>query len=210
MRRPLPSNLQGADMLSWLKKWQEKRLLKKIKQYQLLRNHNQVTQEQINHEIKLLHMLSDFYHKNRKKKYYPYALQMQENAFRLAAQLGDVGSQLWLGQNLLNHARAREACQPAEVLANADNQKKMDDLYFQAHVYLEQAAKSSVEAQRMLGLCSIHGWGKPMDRKKGFSLIVESINREDSWDKLPEIFSKIGLNKPEFLKELIKFRTEGA
>ena len=58
-------------MLSWLKKWQEKRLLKKIKQYQLLRNHNQVTQEQINHEVKFLHMLSDFYYKNRKKNIIP-------------------------------------------------------------------------------------------------------------------------------------------
>ena len=71
------------------------------------------------------------------------------------------------------------------------------------------ASVTNTEALRVMGLCHIHGWGVAVDRQKGFSLIVDSINRDNSWDKLPEIFSKIGLNKPEFLSELIRYRTTG-
>jgi hypothetical protein len=197
-------------MFSWIKKWKERKMLKKLKSLAQVRINNQVSQEQVNLEIKLLNQLGQFYLKNRKLKIYPYASQMFENALRIAAQIGDDNAQLTLGKELLNQAKSRVVWQTEEVLANKDNQAKIDDLFFQAHVFLQEASKKSVEAQRMLGLCSIHGWGEPIDRKKGFSLIVESINREDSWDRLPEIFSKMGLNKPEFLKELIKFRTQEA
>jgi hypothetical protein len=195
-------------MFAWIKKWQERKRLKKLRSLAQTRLSNQVSQDQINLEIKLLHQLGQFYLKNRKSKVYPYARQMYENTLRIAAQIGDENAQLTLGKELLDQAKSRQIWQTEEVLANKDNQAKIDDLFYQAHVFLQEASKKSVEAQRMLGLCSIHGWGEPIDRKKGFSLIVESINREDSWDKLPEIFSKIGLNKPEFLKELIKFRSQ--
>jgi|LauGreDrversion4_2_1035121.scaffolds.fasta_scaffold65392_4 hypothetical protein len=197
-------------MFAWIKKWKERKMLKKLRSLAQVRINNQVPEEQILLEIKLLNQLGQFYLKNKKLKIYPYAHQMYENALRIAAQIGDENAQLTLGKELLNQAKSRVVWQSEEVIANKDNQTKIDDLFFQAHVFLQEAAKKSVEAQRMLGLCSIHGWGEPIDRKKGFSLIVESINREDSWDKLPEIFSKIGLNKPEFLKELIKFRTQEA
>jgi hypothetical protein len=197
-------------MFAWIKKWKERKMLKKLKSLAQVRMNNQVSQEQVNLEIKLLNQLGQFYLKNRKLKIYPYAHQMYENALRIAAQIGDDNAQLTLGKELLNQAKSRVVWQTEEVLANKDNQTKIDDLFYQAHVFLQEASKKSVEAQRMLGLCSIHGWGEPIDRKKGFSLIVESINREDSWDRLPEIFSKMGLNKPEFLKELIKFRTQEA
>jgi hypothetical protein len=108
----------------------------------------------------------------------------------------------------LDKAKAYETWQNEKILANSENDKRYQDLYFQSHAYLGEASQKSVEALRILGLCSIHGWGEPMDRKKGFGLIVESINRENSWDKVTEIFAKIGLNKPEFLQELIKFRTQ--
>ena len=197
-------------MFAWIKKWQERKRLKKLRTLAQTRLSNQVSQDQINLEIKLLHQLGQFYLKNKKSKVYPYARQMYENTLRIAAQIGDENAQLTLGKEFLDQAKSRQIWQTEEVLANKDNQAKIDDLFYQAHVFLQEASKKSVEAQRMLGLCSIHGWGEPIDRKKGFSLIVESINREDSWDKLPEIFSKIGLNKPEFLKELIKFRSQAA
>lgn len=195
-------------MFNWFSQWQEKRILKKILVLQNDRLTNQVPQSSINLEIKYYHLLANFYQKHIKSKAYPYAAEMQENANRNAAQLGDEKALLWLGNSLLAHARAREMWQNDKVLATQDNQRKCEDLYLQAHAFLQEAAKKSIEAQRILGLCFIHGWGVSIDRKKGFGLIVESINREDSWDKLPEIFSKIGLNKPEFLKELIKFRTQ--
>ena len=196
-------------MFYWFMHWQEKRLQKKILVLQHDRASNQVPQSAIDQEIRYLSLLANFYHKHLKSKHYPFALEMQENAYRNAGQLGDTKALLWLGNSLLNHARAREIWQNDKVLANQDNQIKCQDLFFQAHAFLQEAAKKSIEAQRLLGLSHIHGWGVAIDRKKGFSLIVDSINREDSWDKLPEIFSKTGLNKPEFLKELIKFRTQG-
>ena len=197
-------------MFHWLKNWKEQRLLKKICVLQRARENNQVSQQKLDEEMKLLNDLFQFYHKYRNHKRFPFATQAKENCMRASAALGDNKALLWLGKNLLEEARERESWQTKGAIANQNNQKCFDDLFFQAHTFLKEAAKNSVDAQRLLALCSIHGWGEPVDRKKGFSLLVESINREDSWDKLPEIFSKIGLNKPEFLKELIKFRTQGA
>jgi hypothetical protein len=196
-------------MCLWLKKWKEKRLLKKIALLQRNRENNQVNQQKLDDEIKLLNELFNFYHKNRKNKNFPLAKAAQENCMRMAVSLGDQKALLWLGKTLLEEAKERDVWQRAGVLANTHNQKVTEDLFFQAHGFLKESAKINVDAQRLLALCSIHGWGEPIDRKKGFGLLVESINREDSWDKLPEIFAKIGLNKPEFLKELIKFRTQG-
>lgn len=197
-------------MLNWLKKWKEKRLLKKINVLQRNRENNQVSQQKIDEEVKLLNDLFNFYYKNRKNKNYPFANAAQENCMRVAVSIGSQKALFWLGKNLLDEAKEREVWQKGGVLANTNNQKVIEDLFFQAQAYLKEAAKTNVDAQRLLALCSIHGWGEPIDRKKGFGLLVDSINREDSWDKLPEIFAKIGLNKPEFLKELIKFRTQGA
>ena len=194
-------------MFYWMKRFKEKRLQKKLKRLFQDRQANNVNDIAIEQEIQCLKLLADFYRKCRQSKYYPYAREMEEAAHRNAAILGDSLSELWLGQNILRHAQAREQWQLDVALANDFNDTQAKSLYQEAHRYLESARKKNVEAERLLGLCYIHGWGVAVDRKKGFSFIVESINREDSWDKLPEIFSKIGLNKPEFLKELIKFRT---
>jgi len=196
-------------MCYWIKSFKEKRLLKKIRVLQSERLSAQVSDVKIQLEIKHLHALALFYEKCFGSKHYPFALEMQENAHRNAAAIGDFKSEYWLGQELIKHGRARLEWQNGQVIANEDNQKKIDELFTQAYIYLEKASQHEVEALRLMGLCHIHAWGKSLDRKKGFALIVDSINREDSWDKLPDIFSKIGLNKPEFLKELIKFRTNG-
>ena len=196
-------------MCYWIKSFKEKRLLKKIRVLQAARLSAQVPDIKIQHEIKYLQALAQLYGKCFGSKHYPYALEMQENAHRNAAAIGSCASEYWLGQALLKHGRARLEWQHAQVIANDDNLKKIEELFTHAYIYLEKASLHQVEALRLMGLCHIHAWGQPLDSKKGFALIVESINREDSWDKLPEIFSKIGLNKPEFLKELIKFRTKG-
>lgn len=196
-------------MFTWIKKFKEKSLQKKIKRLIVDRQANHVSDEAIRSEIKLLNQLAKFYRSCRTSKDFPFALEMEENAYRNAAILGDAEAEFWLGQHLLQHAKAREQWQVDLALGNEFNEQQKNDLYRQAHAYLELSSQKNIASQRLLGLCYIHGWGVAIDRKKGFSLIVESINREDSWDKLPEIFSKIGLNKPEFLKELIKFRSSG-
>lgn len=63
-----------------------------------------------------------------------------------------------------------------------------------------------VEAKRLHGLCYINGWGVEVDKKRGFELIVESIEQENSWDKVPQIFAAMGLNKPEFFSALTQHR----
>lgn len=196
-------------MCYWIKRFKEKRLLKKIRLLQAERLSGQVPDLKIQMEIKLLQTLAALYGKCFGSKHYPYALEMQENAHRNAADIGSFESEHWLGRELIKHGRARLEWQNLQVIANQDNLKQIDELFSQAYIYLDKASAHEVEALRLMGLCHIHGWGKPLDRKKGFAFIVDSINREDSWDKLPEIFAKIGLNKPEFLKELIKFRTTG-
>ena len=196
-------------MCYWIKRFKEKRLLKKIRVLKAERLSAQVPDIKIQMEIKYLQALALLYRKCFGLKHYPYALEMQENAYRNAAEIGDFKSEYWLGQELIKHGRARLEWQQAQVISNDDNLRKINELFTQAYIYLEKASLHEVEALRLMGLCHIHAWGKPLDSKKGFAFIVDSINREDSWDKLPEIFSKIGLNKPEFLKELIKFRTNG-
>lgn len=197
-------------MFFWLLHWREKQKHKRIYALGHERETNTASQTALDQEIKLLHDLADFYQKRMRSKWYPYATQMIENVHRRAASIGSTSSQLWLGKTLLEQAKAMEIWQKEKVLANQENEKRYQDLYFQAHAYLQSASQTSVDALRIMGLCNIHGWGVPQDRKKGFGLIVESINRENSWDKVTEIFAKIGLNKPEFLQELIKFRTQGS
>ncbi|HBB53508.1 MAG TPA: hypothetical protein DCZ80_06365 [Legionellales bacterium] len=197
-------------MCLWMKKLKEKRLIKKIKSLVMQRKLNQVSDKQLQEELKLYHELATLYGKLvGKHKAYPYALEMQVSAYRNAATLEDPVAYFWLGQEFLKHAKACEEWQNNEVLASELNQQQKDFYYSQSYRYLELASVTNTEALRVMGLCHIHGWGVAVDRQKGFSLIVDSINRDNSWDKLPEIFSKIGLNKPEFLSELIRYRTTG-
>jgi len=196
-------------MFYWLLHWRERRKHKRIYALAHERETNTATQAALDQEMKLYQDLADFYRKRLNSKWYPYATLMIENVHRRAASIGSTKSQLWLGNTLLEQAKAMEIWQKEKVLANQENEKRYQELYFQAHAYLQSASEQSVDAMRVLGLCHIHGWGVPEDRKKGFGLIVDSINRENSWDKVTEIFAKIGLNKPEFLQELIKFRTQG-
>ena len=76
-------------MCLWLKKWKEKRLLKKIALLQRNRENNQVNQQKLDDEIKLLNELFNFYYKNRKNKNFPLAKAAQENCMRMAVSLGD-------------------------------------------------------------------------------------------------------------------------
>ncbi|HAT9519670.1 TPA: hypothetical protein JBC96_14495, partial [Legionella pneumophila subsp. pneumophila] len=56
------------------------------------------------------------------------------------------------------------------------------------------------------GLCIINGWGVESDKNAGFELVVDSIEQEGSWDKIPQIFASMGLNKPEFFSAIMQRR----
>ena len=85
----------------------------------------------------------------------------------------------------------------------------MQACYADAHAYLSSSEKlGHIQAKRLHGLAYINGWGVPADKNRGFELIVESIDQENSWDKVPQIFKEIGLNKPEFFSALAQRRSK--
>lgn len=51
--------------------------------------------------------------------------------------------------------------------------------------------------------------GVESDKNTGFELVVDSIEQEGSWDKIPQIFASMGLNKPEFFSAIMQ-RRKGA
>jgi len=183
------------------------RLIKKLKAMQQNRVHNPVNDEILKKEIAGYKKLASIYQSLHGKKKYPFAYEMKLECYRAAAMLDDSNSQFLLGKALLEEARFRQELQQNGVFANPSNERQSHQLYEEAHAYLITAEKlNNIEAKRLYGLCYINGWGVPSDKKKGFDLIVDSIEQENSWDKVPQIFASMGLNKPEFFSALTQHR----
>ncbi|CDZ79292.1 hypothetical protein BN59_03610 [Legionella massiliensis] len=186
-----------------------KRLTKKIKAMQGNRVHNQPRDEVLAKEIAIYHELGGIYKGLIGHKHYPYAAEMEEACLRAAADLEDSNAQYQLGKQLLEEAKFRDKVQQEVLFANASNERNMNQLYTEAIVFLESAEKlGHIEARRLHGLCHINGWGLPPDKDKGFELVVQSIEQENSWDRVPQIFAAIGLNKPEFFSALMQHRNK--
>ncbi|WP_028388499.1 hypothetical protein [Legionella fairfieldensis] len=191
----------------FLKRFKIKKLTKKIKAMQQNRIHNQPPDEIIVKEISYYHHLAEMYGSLVGHKSYPFAADMVIACLRAAAGLEDVNAQYELGRTLLDEAKFRDRLQQEETFASSSNERQMNQLYEEAHAYLHAAEKTGhIEAKRLHGLCYINGWGVPADKEKGFELIVQSIEQENSWERVPQIFASIGLNKPEFFSALMKRR----
>lgn len=183
------------------------RLIKKLKAMQQNRVHNQPTEEVLKKEIAGLHKLAGIYKSLVGKKKYPFAHDMLLECYRAATTIDDSAAQYILGKQLLDEAKFRQNLQLNGVFANPSNERQMNQLYEEAHAYLLAAEQlNHVEAKRLRGLCYINGWGVTPDKRKGFDLIVDSIEQENSWDKVPQIFAAMGLNKPEFFSALTQHR----
>jgi TPR repeat protein len=183
------------------------RLTKKLKVMQQYRIHNQPSDEALKKEMAGYHKLASIYKALHGKKKYPFAREMVLECYRAASTIDDAVAQYALGKSLLDEAKFREDLQIKGVFAHSSNERQMKQLYEEAHAYLLAAEHlNHVEAKRLHGLCYINGWGVEMDRKKGFELIVDSIQQENSWDKVPQIFASMGLNKPEFFSALTQHR----
>ncbi len=190
------------------KPYKIKRLTKKLKAMQLNRIHNQPRDEVLAKEIALYHELGGLYSSLVGHKLHPQAAVMVTACLRSAADLDDANSQYQLGDKFLQEAKFREDLQREELFASPGNERQMKRLYDEALVYLKNAEKlNHSEAKRLHGLCYINGWGVETDKDKGFELVVESIEQENSWDQVPQIFAEIGLNKPEFFSALMKRRS---
>lgn len=181
--------------------------LKKIKYFQQSRQHTQPSAEAIAKEVSLYYSLIAIYKTCSNKKKYPFPTLMIRECLRAAASLENAGAQYDLGKQLMEEGQWRQSLQQEEIFANSSNERQAQQLFEEALAYLTAAERlGHVQARRLHGLCYINGWGVEVDKKKGFDLVVESIEQEGSWDKVPQIFAEIGLNKPEFFSALVKHR----
>ena len=187
------------------KAYRVKRLTKKLQPLQQHRLNHQVTDEAIKKEVSIYIALMHLYKSLDGHKRFPYAIEMSRECLRMAAQLNDAQAMYLLGLYFLNEAKWREQLENEKLFSSKENQRLMKDYYEQAHIYLEAAAKQEhILGKRIHGLCFIFGWGVPQDKDKGFTMVVESIAKENSWQKAPQIFASLGLNKPEFFEAFVK------
>lgn len=188
-----------------LTRWKIRKIVKKLKAMQANRVNNQPGDEVLKKEIAYYFELAALYKKLKCNKKYPYAQLMHEECLRAAATLDDAEANYQLGKMALDEAKYRENLQKEGVFNSDVNEKKYRMLYEVAHAYLLAATDlGHVEAKRLRGLSYINGWGLDTDQKTGFELIVASIEQEGSWDRVPQIFASIGLNKPEFFSAIMQ------
>ncbi|MGC1182853.1 hypothetical protein [Legionella sp.] len=187
--------------------WKIKKIVKKLKSLQANRVNNQPTDEVLKKEIAYYFELATIYKKRIGNKKFPHASIMYEECLRAAASLDDAEANYQLGKILLDDAKFREELEREGVFNSEVNNKKCLQFYEDAHAYLSAAVVlGHIEAKRLRGLCFINGWGVETDKNAGFELVVASIEQEGSWDRVPQIFSSIGLNKPEFFSAIMQRR----
>ncbi|MFJ1267747.1 hypothetical protein ACD661_04130 [Legionella lytica] len=190
--------------------WKIKRIVKKIKAMQANRVNNQPGDDMIKKEIAYYFELAELYKKMKCSKKFPYARVMYEECLRAATSIDDAQANYLLGKILLDEAKFREQLEIEGVFKSETNSRSCQRLYEEAHAYLSAAVNlGHIEAKRLKGLCFINGWGIGADKKAGFDLIVASIEQEGSWDRVPQIFAAMGLNKPEFFSEIMQHRKGG-
>lgn len=193
--------------MCYLRRFKINRLTKKLKSMQQSRIHSQPSDEILKKEIAGYHKLALIYQSLQGKKKFPFAHEMVLECYRAASTIDDPIAQYNIGKSLLDEAKFRSDLQDNVLFANSSNERQMHQFFDEALAYLLSAEKlNHIEAKRLHGLCYINGWGVPVDKKKGFELIIASIEQENSWDKVPQIFATMGLNKPEFFSELTQLR----
>jgi hypothetical protein len=192
----------------FFKKVQIKRLLKKIKSLQQQRLHSQPSAEVLLKEVGLYHRLAEIYKSFHGKRKYPYARDMVFECYRAAGLLDDAQAQFLVAREMLDQALFIKAYRNEDIFANPRNERLLKQCYEEAHAYLTAAIQlNHIKAKRLCGLCYIKGYGVVADQQKGFEFVVSSIEQENSWDKAPQIFAEMGLNKPEYFSALMKHRS---
>ncbi|MDP3269092.1 MAG: hypothetical protein Q8M40_08590 [Legionella sp.] len=187
--------------------WKISRLIKKIKSLQSSRVNTQPSDQMLKKEILYYFELAAIYKKLKNNTKIPHAPIMEISCYRAAALLDDSSAHYKLGQIFLDEARFRQNLQREGVFQSEANLKRCYQLYEEAHAHLQAADKmGNIAAKRLRGLCFINGWGTDIDKEAGFELIVSSIEQEGSWDKVPQIFAAMGLNKPEFFAAIMQRR----
>jgi hypothetical protein len=188
-------------------RWKMKRITKKIKSMQLNRINNQPSDEQVKREVSYYFDLAKRYKKRLTKKRFPFAEVMMIECYKGAANLNDSAAHYILGQHFLNEGKFRQTLEIESVFNSQENQFRCSSSFEQAHAHLLAAEKlGHIEAKRLRGLAIINGWGQTADKNTGFELVVDSIEQEGSWARVPQIFAAMGLNKPEFFAAIMQRR----
>lgn len=192
------------------KKFKINRLIKKIRAMQQSRINNQPGDEVIKREISYYFELAHLYKKLLTSKKEAYASVMLIEILKAASALDSAEAHYQLSKIFLDEAQFRLGLQNGGVFNSPSNSQKSQQLFDEAHAHLLTAEQlGHIEAKRLRGLSLINGWGVQPDKSKGFELVVSSIEQEGSWDKVPQIFSAMGLNKPEFFAAIMQHRKEG-
>jgi hypothetical protein len=192
-----------------LKRFKANRLIKKAKSMQQSRIHSQPSDDVIQKERAIYYTLAGMFRSKIGKKKWPFASEMVQECYRAAASIEDQNAQYTLAQQLIEEGKFRQSLQEGAVFASTGNERRMNLLFEEGLAYVKAAENlGHIKAKRLHGLCYINGWGVEADKKRGFDLVVESIDKENSWDKVPQIFAEIGLNKPEFFSQLTQMRNK--
>lgn len=174
------------------------------------RVNNQPGDDVIKREISYYFELAHLYKKLLISRKEPYANVMLIEILKAASALDSAEAHYQLSEIFLDEAKFRLGLQNAGVFNSSANSQKCQQLFDEAHAHLLAAEQlGHIAAKRLRGLSIINGWGVQPDKNKGFELVVSSIEQEGSWDKVPQIFSAMGLNKPEFFAAIMQHRKEG-
>ncbi len=193
--------------MGWFKRFKIKSLQKQIKVIATSRMNNTSTTEGLRKEISLYFELAKQYESVERKKKYPFARLQALACYRAAAALDDAVAQFLVGQRSLEEAKVRHELQNSGVFSSESNEAFLKLLYQDVHAFLLSAEKRQhIKAKRIRGLCYINGWGVPVDKNMGFDLVVESIEQENSWDRVQKIFAELGINNSSFFSELFQHR----
>jgi TPR repeat protein len=183
-----------------------KRLQKKL--YKLHRLYEQEVSDNKLKSLSLaLYSMAEFYDKQRFDRDLPYAEFHALECYRVLSSFGDPKAQYLLGERLLNYGKFWEglACNP---LYETNKPRAYAQSFFEESlVYLRAADEQDYPlARRLLGVIYIHGWGCTANIKKGYQLVLESIDLEQSWDKATKLFDSLNLNSPEFFAALRAYK----
>ncbi|GAB4391419.1 MAG: hypothetical protein Tsb005_01180 [Gammaproteobacteria bacterium] len=170
------------------------------------RQSSQVSDAKRKKEITIYFQLAKIYEKLRfDKKQLNAEIYMMES-YRAAANLGSAEAQYILSDLLIKKGRFWQHLN-STIWADKIHQKYAHDMYSEAFAYLKLAEDQDYPlAIRLHGLTYINGWGVEVDQDRGFKLVVDSIDKEQAWDRATQIFEEIGLNKPEFFSSIMSVK----
>ena len=195
--------------MCWLVRRRIAKTLLRLKSMYQYRIHNQPTDVVLQKEIVLYMKMAKWYLKLHGKKKCPFAYDSAIACYRAAAALDHAEAQYCICKLKVDEGKFRADLQASGVFDSASNAREMTDAYQEAHAFLSAAvAHKHIQAQRLLGLCYINGWGEPVDKNKGFDLIIASIEQEGSWDRVQKIFTTLNVNNVTFLSELFQRRKQ--